>query len=63
MYFHTDNPATLEWLSNVAATAKANGQSLRIDVDALGRVKVKRGGSVWTAPIESTPDPSRDARS
>lgn len=60
MYFHTDDPKTLNWLRGVLEIAEYNGQSIRFDVDSQGRLKVKRGESMWTAPIHSTPDSYRD---
>lgn len=59
-YFHTDSARTLSWLANVIREAEHNNQSIRLDVDSEGRLKVKRGESMWTAPILSTPDPYRD---
>lgn len=59
-YFYTEDPATIEWLANVMMTAKQNGQSVRIHVDSVGRLRVKRGGSAWSAPFESDIDLNRD---
>lgn len=61
MYFHTDSPRTARWLSAVLGTAADNEQRIRIDVDDAGRLRVKRGEGIWSAPIESTEDPYRDA--
>lgn len=61
MYFHTDSPTTLDFIARVAALAEENYQSLRIDVDSEGNLKIKRGEGVWSPPIPSTPDPYRDA--
>lgn len=60
MYFHTDDPAMLDLLSNIATVALIKGQSVRIDVDDKGALKIKRGEGRWTAPFDSTPDPYRD---
>ena len=60
MYFHTDDPGTQIWLAGVLNTAIANGHAVRFDVDSQGRLKVKRGESMWSAPIASTPDAHRD---
>lgn len=59
-YFHTDDPATVNYLAGVAALASEQSQSLRIDVDDAGRLIVKRGHGVWSAPIRSTHDDYRD---
>lgn len=60
MYFHTDDQSTIFWLKNVLESAYTAGQRVRFNVDEAGRLSVKRGESVWSAPIESTPDPYRD---
>lgn len=63
MYFHTDDPRTLAWLASVVGTAAEQGQRLRIDVDAQGNLRIKRGESIWSAPIPSTTDSYRDLTS
>lgn len=59
-YFYTEDPATIEWLANVFMTAKQNGQPVRLHVDSVGRLRVKRGGSAWSAPLTSDIDLNRD---
>lgn len=59
-YFFTEDPATIEWLANVFMTAKQNGQSVRVHVDSVNRLRVKRGAGVWSPPIASDIDLSRD---
>lgn len=59
MYFHTDSTSAREFVENVARLATENDQSLRIDVDAKGNLRIKRGEGMWSAPIASTPDPHR----
>jgi hypothetical protein len=39
----------LTYLIAVAKTAQANGQTLKVCVD--GGLKIKRGESMWTAPM------------
>lgn len=60
MYFHTDDPRTVFFLMNVMREADEQGQSIRIDVDAHGNLKVKRGQGMWSPPLVGTPDPNRD---
>lgn len=60
MYFSTDSQQTVRWLAAVIATAAKNEQRIRIDVDSLGKLRVKRGEGGWSAPIESSRDPYRD---
>ena len=62
MYFHTDQPATINFIAQVATRAAEQGQRLRIDVDSEGNLRIKRGEGVWSAPIPSTDDPYRDAQ-
>lgn len=59
-YFYTEDPATIEWLANVFMTAKQNGQSVRVHVDSVNRLRVKRGQSLWSAPIEPDIDFNRE---
>lgn len=61
MYFHTDDPRTLQWLESVIQTAKRQGSSISLKVNSDNSLQVQRGGSMWCAPIDSTPDISRDA--
>lgn len=58
-YFYSEDPATIEWLANVFMTAKQNGQTIRVHVDSLNRLRVKRGASVWSPPFESDHDINR----
>lgn len=60
MYFHTDSGSALFFIESVARLAEENNQSMRIDVNDKGELRVKRGESAWSAPIGSTPDPYRD---
>lgn len=60
MYFHTDSGSARGFIENVARLAEEHDQSLRIDVDAEGNLRIKRGEGVWSAPIRSTTDPYRD---
>lgn len=60
MYFHTDDPAMIEFIASVANLARAHGQSLRVNVDSQGRLTIKRGEGVWSAPFSGTPDQYRD---
>lgn len=60
MYFHTDSDSAREFLDVVTRLANEDGQRLRIDVDADGSLRIKRGEGTWSAPIRSTPDPYRD---
>lgn len=60
MYFHTESTRTMNWLSAVCEQAADTTGRLRIDVDGSGRLRVKSGGGMWCAPIESDPDPFRD---
>jgi hypothetical protein len=58
-YFHTDSNQTIEWLIAVLTTARENGQPIRLALHG-NDLMVKRGGGVWSAPIASTEDSSRD---
>lgn len=60
MYFHTDSVSTKDLISALAERALDTGDSLRISVDEAGRLKMKVGEGMWTAPMFSTPDPYRD---
>lgn len=60
MYFHTNNVRTVNFVERVARLAVDNGQSLRIDVDAAGNLRIKRGEGMWSPPIASDPDAYRD---
>ncbi len=62
MYFHTDDPEVIAFIANVAQTAVATGTKLRLDVDGMGSLRVKRGEGMWTAPFYSTPDSYRDGQ-
>lgn len=59
-YFHTDNASTTAWLAGVLHRAQTEGLDIRLSVDANNSLKVKLGEGMWSAPIESTPDPYRD---
>lgn len=59
-YFYTEDSALIEWLANVFMTAKTNGQSVSVHVDAINRLKVKRGASSWSPAFESDKDINRD---
>lgn len=61
MYFHTDDPKMISWLADVLNTARETGTRIRLDVDSQGRLKVKRGGGMWSPPFASTEDPWRDS--
>ena len=60
MYFSTDDPEVIAFIAAVAETAVENGNRLRIDVDGLGALRIKRGEGMWSPPFYSTPDPYRD---
>lgn len=60
MYFHTNDQTTIAFLCAVATNALQHGQSLRIDVDDQGRLRIKRGESVWSPPFTGTEDPYRE---
>jgi hypothetical protein len=60
MYFHTDDTFTLETLERAVNAASTQDRSFRIDVDDFGRLRYKVGEGMWSAPIDSTPDPYRD---
>ena len=60
MYFYTDDPMMIEWLTHVLVQARDYKQSIRLDVDSQGRLRVKRGESIWSIPFESRNDPYRD---
>lgn len=60
MYFHSDDPTLTQFVANVAQLAVEHGQRLRIDVDAEGNLRIKRGEGAWSAPFRSTHDPYRD---
>lgn len=60
MYFHTDSGSALFFIESVARLAAVNNQSLSIDVNDKGELRIKRGDSAWSAPIGSTPDPNRE---
>lgn len=62
MYFHTDDANTLHWFANVVSRAEKEGLPLRLNVTELGELQVKLGGGIWTAPITSTFDLSRDVQ-
>lgn len=38
----------LDYFIRVMTLAKENGQSVKISQDSEGRVKIKRGGGMWT---------------
>lgn len=59
MYFHTDNPDTLNYLGNLLKDAAKHGGRIRLDV-VDGNLKVKAGEGMWSAPFYSTSDPYRD---
>lgn len=44
-----NTPSTLAWLSSVMENALKNGHDVHLCVD--GGLKVKVGGSMWTAPL------------
>lgn len=58
-YFHTDSDRDMEWLENVLRTARERGNSVRLHTED-GRLKVKVGGGMWTAPLSGTFDQFRD---
>lgn len=60
MYFHTDNPFTLATLARLMLGASQDGRKVRLNVDEAGRLSYKIGEGMWSAPIDSTPDPYRD---
>lgn len=60
MYFHTDDQRTIEWLASVFSTAAETGTRVRISVDSIGNLKVKRGEGMWSPHLSSTFDPFRD---
>lgn len=62
MYFHTDNMRTIDWLASVLSRAQLENLPIRFDVDYEGGLKVKLGGGMWTSPLPSTPDASRDGQ-
>lgn len=59
-YYHTDSASTLAWLASVIERAQRDNLSVRFSVDFENRLRVKVGGSMWSAPIESTHDVFRD---
>lgn len=61
MYFHTDNPDIITALAAAMDRAQAQGK-IRLDVSSDGTLRVKVGGGMWSAPIQSTEDPWRDQR-
>lgn len=60
MYFHTTDPRTVTWLSNVFSTAAIEERKVRIDTDEYGNLRIKVGEGIWTHPLASDPDPYRD---
>ena len=63
MYFSTDDRVTVNFLASVLMLAQEKGQRVRIDVDGQGRLKIKRGEGMWSAPLHGTDDPYRDLSS
>ena len=59
MYFHTDNPVIVSNLAEALSYAASQEKRVRFDVDSFGNLKVKIGEGMWSAPIDSTPDPYR----
>lgn len=62
MYFHTNDPRSIEFIVNVASLALEQGQRLRIDTDEKGNLRIKRGEGMWSPPLGGEPDPYRDNR-
>lgn len=60
MYFHTDNLHDQRRLIANLEHALNNGKSFRASIDSFGRLSIKVGEGMWSAPIESTFDMSRD---
>jgi len=60
MYFHTDNPDTIEVLAFALSVAHQQEKRVRLNVDAQGNLIYKIGEGIWSIPMESTEDPYRD---